>query len=82
MDDTAARGAYALAVEIAECPRLIKGYGDTHARGRRNFTTLMQALDKLPAATAAQRLRALREAALVDEHGNKLREALDAQLPS
>ena len=31
--------------------------------------------------TAAQRLRALREAALVDEHGSKLREALAAQVP-
>ena len=79
--DTAVRGAYALAVEIAQCPRLIKGYGDTHARGMRNFTTLMQALDKLPAETAAPRLRALREAALADEHGNKLREALAAQVP-
>ena len=27
------RGSPALALEIAECARLIKGYGDTHARG-------------------------------------------------
>ncbi|MBE2245128.1 MAG: indolepyruvate oxidoreductase subunit beta family protein [Burkholderiaceae bacterium] len=81
VDTTAARGEYALAAEIAECPRLIKGYGDTHERGMRNFTTLMQALDRLPAPTAAERLRTLREAALADEHGNKLREAIAVQVP-
>ncbi|HRP30073.1 MAG TPA: hypothetical protein PLG77_16730, partial [Burkholderiaceae bacterium] len=81
VDATAARGEYDLAAEIAECPRLIKGYGDTHERGMRNFTTLMQALDRLPAPTAAERLRTLREAALADEHGNKLREAIAVQVP-
>ncbi|HMN78025.1 MAG TPA: indolepyruvate oxidoreductase subunit beta family protein [Burkholderiaceae bacterium] len=81
VEDTAARGDHDLATEIAECPRLIKGYGDTHERGMRNFTALMQALDRLPAPTAAKRLRTLREAALADEHGNKLREAIAAQVP-
>ncbi|MEO8123961.1 MAG: indolepyruvate oxidoreductase subunit beta family protein [Burkholderiales bacterium] len=79
VDETAARGDYLLAVEIAECQRLIKGYGDTHERGMRNFTTLMQVLDQLPAASAPERLRALRDAALADEHGDKLREVLAAQ---
>src|SRR5262249_52815547 len=35
----AARSA-ALAVEIAECARLIKGYGDTHKRGVASFRTI------------------------------------------
>ncbi len=28
---------YALGLEVAECPRIIKGYGETHARGSRSF---------------------------------------------
>ena len=31
----------ALAVEVAQCQRLVKGYGDTHERGWRNFGVLM-----------------------------------------
>jgi indolepyruvate ferredoxin oxidoreductase beta subunit len=68
---------YALAREVAECPRLVKGYGDTHLRGTRNFDALMEALPKLrPLPDAATRLRRLREAALADETGQKLAEAL------
>lgn len=33
-----------LAREIAECPRLIKGYSDTLARGKKNFLEIMQLL--------------------------------------
>jgi indolepyruvate ferredoxin oxidoreductase beta subunit len=68
---------YDLACELAECPRLIKGYGDTHALGRRNYESLMQALPVLRQNSgAAARLRALREAALADETGKKLADAL------
>jgi indolepyruvate ferredoxin oxidoreductase beta subunit len=38
----------ALALEVARCQRLVKGYGDTHARGWGNFERLMQAVDRLP----------------------------------
>src|SRR5215813_3953436 len=38
---------YGLALELAECPRLVKGYGDTYLHGTRNFQTLMQALPRL-----------------------------------
>ena len=31
----------ALAREIAECARLIKGYGETHRRGRTNFLAIL-----------------------------------------
>ncbi len=79
VDETAARGDYRMAVEIVECQRLIKGYGDTHERGMRNFTTLMQVLDASPQACTPERLRLLREAALADENGNKLRALLAAQ---
>jgi indolepyruvate ferredoxin oxidoreductase, beta subunit len=70
-----------LALEVARCQRLVKGYGDTHARGWRNFERLMQAVDGLndpvgaspePAAT----LRSLRDAALADDTGAALDGAL------
>lgn len=68
---------YELAVEIARCQRLVKGYGDTHARGMDNFTRIME---RLPAIRAhpqpAQQLRSLIEAALADEHGTRLATAL------
>lgn len=68
---------YDLACEVAECPRLIKGYGDTHALGSSNYESLMQALPVLRQKSgAAARLRALRETALADETGKKLADAL------
>lgn len=68
-----AREDYALAVEVAECPRLIKGYGDTHRNGSRNFDALMGILPRLRRHShAAASLRRLREVALEDENGKKL----------
>ncbi|MDX7998031.1 indolepyruvate oxidoreductase subunit beta family protein [Xenorhabdus sp. Reich] len=73
---TAAKRNPDLALEIAQCQRLIKGYGDTHIRGLRNFQTLMEIVDHhLPYLTPAN-LSQLREAALADEHGNQLRECI------
>lgn len=73
---------YSLAREVAECPRLIKGYGDTHRRGTQNFETLMNALPRLRRMNdPASSLRTLREAALADEQGKKLAAALE-QLPA
>ncbi len=70
---------YALAVEVARCQRLVKGYGDTHARGLGNFNAIMGRLDTVqkmaqPAAT----LRQLCEAALADEHGAEIKKSLAA----
>ncbi len=68
---------YALALEVAECPRLVKGYGDTHVLGSRNFESLMRALPSLrKMENAATRLKSLREAALADDTGKKLENAL------
>lgn len=64
---------YALAVEMVKCQTLIKGYGETHARGNARFTTLMEAYESgktRPRFSA--RLRALREAALADDEGKAL----------
>ncbi|MEP7303766.1 MAG: indolepyruvate oxidoreductase subunit beta family protein [Caldimonas sp.] len=62
----------ALAVEVARCQRLVKGYSDTHERGVRNFETVMAALQKAGPTLAPATLRELREAALADEHGSAL----------
>ena len=65
-----------LAVEVAQCQRLVKGYSDTHERGVRNFETVMAAVQKAGPALAPATLRELREAALADEHGTRLGAAL------
>ncbi|AOM42886.1 indolepyruvate oxidoreductase subunit B [Xenorhabdus hominickii] len=70
----AAKRDPALALEIAQCQRLIKGYGDTHIRGLRNFQTLMNIVDRHLNHLSPASLKQLREAALADEYGNQLRE--------
>jgi len=65
-----------LAVEVAQCQRLVKGYGDTHAHGLRNFESVMAAVQRAGAALAPATLRELRDAALADEHGDRLRATL------
>lgn len=69
---TAARTDASLATEIAECQRLIKGYGETHARGMRSYLRIMGLLPSLAPSGAATLVRDLREAALADESGEKL----------
>ena len=66
----------ALALEAAQCQRLVKGYSDTHARGLKNYETLMAVVDKHLRLMAPATLRELRDAALADEHGHKLHECL------
>lgn len=77
----AQRGDVELATEIVRCQRLVKGYGDTHARGWRNFETLQQQWRR-PGAVTPQRLATLRAAALADEQGHALAAALAAQAPA
>lgn len=72
----AARSNPALALELVRCQRLVRGYSDTHARGRRNFDTLMRAADRAGAALTPALLQDLRDAALADEQGQRLRDAL------
>ncbi len=68
---------YALAVELTECRRLIKGYGDTHARGGSKYDKVRSAADRLIGRPdAADWLRRLRLAALADEDGKSLDDAL------
>ncbi len=68
---------YALAVEILNCRRLIKGYSDTHVRSQSKFDRVLSALDLLKGRDdAADWIRRLREAALKDEKGDMLDGAL------
>ncbi|WP_028601667.1 indolepyruvate oxidoreductase subunit beta family protein [Ottowia thiooxydans] len=66
----------ALAAEVAQCQRLVKGYGDTHARGLANYQLLMYTVRRAGSTLAPATLRALREAALADEHGKQLQAEL------
>lgn len=69
----------ALALEVARSQRLVRGYGDTHERGWRNFQRLMSALAQLDGhPDGAQRIRALVDAALADEDGAALERMLAA----
>ncbi|MGB3423664.1 DUF6537 domain-containing protein, partial [Castellaniella sp.] len=65
-----------LALEVAKCQTLVKGYSDTHARGLRNYEVLMTVLDRDARVMAPATLRDLRDAALADEHGRRLRDSL------
>jgi indolepyruvate ferredoxin oxidoreductase beta subunit len=75
--ETAAATNYALAAEIAATRTLVKGYSDTHERGRARYDALMQMLPQImetpdPAATLAR----LRKAALADDTGVALSAAI------
>jgi indolepyruvate ferredoxin oxidoreductase beta subunit len=65
-----------LAYEVAECARLIKGYGETHRRGKGNFLAIADALIENPATAEAreqaQAIRKARDAALADPEGKAL----------
>ncbi|HUB13604.1 MAG TPA: indolepyruvate oxidoreductase subunit beta family protein [Acetobacteraceae bacterium] len=66
-----------LALAVARCQRLVKGYGDTHARGWASFQRVMQAADRLGGtADAGARLTALCDAALADDSSQALTKAL------
>ena len=68
---------YPLALEVAEFPRVLRGYGETYTRGRRNFDAMMAILpDVLQKPDASGHARKLREAALADDTGQKLNDAL------
>jgi indolepyruvate ferredoxin oxidoreductase beta subunit len=71
-----------LAIEIADCARLIKGYGDTHKRGTANYHLIAKEL-VLPALAGAMTPRqgadaiaSARAAALTDPEGEALRKCL------
>ena len=75
-----ARRGLPLALEIAECARLIKGYGETHRRGRANFLAIMDTLvDRPPTPDLDKQVRSIREAreaALADPEGKAISTSL------
>jgi indolepyruvate ferredoxin oxidoreductase beta subunit len=59
----AAPHSTALALEIVACAGLLKGYGETHRRGKTNFLAILDSLVENPAAgDAAARAAAIRNA--------------------
>ncbi len=80
----AARLSPALGLEVAECARLIKGYGETWRRGTANFQRIRDAV-VAPAATglwplpfALDAIANARAAALADPDGGRLDRTLAA----
>jgi indolepyruvate ferredoxin oxidoreductase beta subunit len=68
---------YALATEIATTRTLVKGYSDTHERGRQRYDMLMQMLPQImETANPAATLAGLRKAALADDTGAALNIAI------
>ena len=78
----AARQSGALALEVTECARLIKGYGDTHARGLANYGSIESRVIRpalggaIPLDRAADAVASARTAALVDPEGESLAKCL------
>lgn len=74
---------YDAALEIAECQRLVRGYSDTHERGLKNYRTVMEAAQRYAGRRdLADIIKRLRNAALADEEGNRLRAALKELEPA
>ena len=80
----AAKLSSELALEIVECARLIKGYGDTWKRGMSNYLTIQArviapALEgRMPIRAAIDAIASARTAALLDPEGEGLARALAA----
>jgi len=78
----AARLSGDLALEVAECARLIKGYGDTHKRGSENYrlieTRIIQPTmeGRIPPQPGVDAIASARAAALVDPEGDALTRCL------
>jgi indolepyruvate ferredoxin oxidoreductase beta subunit len=69
-----------LALQVIRAQQLVKGYGDTHSRGWRNFQRLMKALPQLQyEPDAATKLQELQKIALSDDSEQALLTSLKAQ---
>jgi indolepyruvate ferredoxin oxidoreductase beta subunit len=73
-----------LALEVAECARLIKGYGDTWKRGAANYATIEACViapvleGRIGIAHGIDAIASARAAALLDPEGESLANALAA----
>jgi len=74
-----ARGDYALALQVARMRSLVKGYGDTHERGRAKFDRLAALVPRLRGqGNSGTRLEGLIKAALAEEGDDALDKAVAA----
>lgn len=68
------------AIEVALCPKILKGYSDTQQRGLQNYSAILEKII-LPAIATRQNmattLRKAREAALADPDGENLKAVMD-----
>lgn len=74
-----------LAHEIALCGNLVKGYGETSARGHRNLTAILNEVQSrlaLDSTGLLDRVRKARKAALADPEGRQLAGALGLAVPA
>ncbi len=78
----AAKLSAPIALEVVECARLIKGYGDTHARGSANFRAIETngirpiLSGHFPVTRGADAIASARTAALLDPDGEKLAQCI------
>jgi indolepyruvate ferredoxin oxidoreductase beta subunit len=78
----AAAKSAALALEIAQCARLIKGYGDTWKRGAANYASIEARVirpvlaGRIAAASGIDAVASARTAALLDPDGESLARCL------
>src|SRR5215510_10166899 len=78
-----ARADYPLALQIARMRGLVKGYGDTHERGQAKFRKLSALLPQLrERGDAAAQFAGLIKAALADEGGQTLDDAIAELMPA
>ena len=81
--ELAARTDCGLAIELAECQRLVRGYGSTYERGLRNFRSILDRAQELVGnIDAAPTIASWRSAALADEQGDLLAAELAAARPA
>jgi indolepyruvate ferredoxin oxidoreductase, beta subunit len=78
--EAATRLSPALGLELARCGQLIKGYGSTNERGKDNLLHILRHVcgtaSKVPVAEQAEAVARIRNAALQDEAGQALDQAL------
>jgi indolepyruvate ferredoxin oxidoreductase beta subunit len=78
--EAATRQSPALGLELARCGQLIKGYGSTNERGKDNLLHILRHVcgpaSKLPLDEQAAAVAHIRQAALKDEAGQALDQAL------
>jgi len=78
--EAATRQSPALGLELARCGQLIKGYGSTNERGKDNLLHILRHVcgpsSKLPLQERAAAVAQIRQAALQDEAGQALDQAL------